>query len=365
MKFESTVENLRDAVSLAARFVQRQASLPVLNSIHLSTNGEQVVLRATNLECGVEVSVPARVAEQGEVAVQSGALVGFLSNNRGTSVSAATDGGTLKVKMERASASIKTVPHEDFPILPHVSAENSFTLKASDFSRALRSVLHCASTSNIKPELQAVLINGEGGKLYAVATDSFRLAEKYVPLKSKGGVPSLLLPARNAAELVRILDGVKGDVEVYYNDNQTSLQAGPVYYTSRLIDGTFPNYRQIVPDAFNTEAVVLREDLAQALRGLAVFNDKFMQMSLSVHPKEKEVRLVSRNADVGEEECALKAAVSGDAIAMSFNSKYFADGLLPLSGESVRLRMNGAGRPMLIQDVTDDSFFYLAMPMNR
>ncbi len=173
------------------------------------------------------------------------------------------------------------------------------------------------------------------------------------------------MPARNVSELVRILEGVKGDIEVYYNDNQFSIQIEGVYYTSRLLDGTYPNYTQIVPKSFTTEVVLLRDDLSQALKGLSVFNDKFLQVVFMVQPKEKTVHLSSRNADVGEEECVLKAAVSGEQITMTFNSKYLADGLTPLAGESVRIRLNGAGRPALIQDVADDSFFYLAMPMNR
>ncbi len=110
-----------------------------------------------------------------------------------------------------------------------------------------------------------MLIFGEAGKVTAVATDSFRLAEKSIPLRGGGDVAQLLLPARNAAELMRIVESTNTDVELYYNDNQLSTHVGEVYYTSRLIDGAFPNYRQIIPKSFTSEAVVLREDLSSAL----------------------------------------------------------------------------------------------------
>ena len=365
MRFECTVENLVEAASIAARFVQRGGTMPTLNSIYLETNGDSVVLRATNLEYGVEVVVPARVLSSGAAAISSATLIGFISNSHGHSIECTVDGGVMKLKTERTSATIKTTPHDDFPILPRIPAEHSFVVKAQDLAKGIRSVLNCASVSNVKPELQSVLVYGDVGKLYFVATDSFRLAEKQVALKSPGSVPNLLMPARNVSELVRILEGVKGDIEVYYNDNQFSIQIEGVYYTSRLLDGTYPNYTQIVPKSFTTEVVLLRDDLSQALKGLSVFNDKFLQVVFMVQPKEKTVHLSSRNADVGEEECVLKAAVSGEQITMTFNSKYLADGLTPLAGESVRIRLNGAGRPALIQDVADDSFFYLAMPMNR
>ena len=365
MKFECTTEQLLKAVTITARFVEKRANLPVLASVLVSAEGGRVVLRATNLECGVEVVVLAKVTEDGVAAVPGGVLLGFLSNAKGKNVSAAMVGEVFKIETERASASIKTITHDDFPILPRVSAERSFTIKAADLTKAIRSVAYCASTSTIKPELQSVLIFGEASKLVAVATDSFRLAEKSIALRGGGDVAQLLVPARNAAELMRIVEGVSGDVEVYYNDNQLSTHVGDVYYTSRLIDGAFPNYRQIIPKAFTTEAVVLREDLSSALKSLSVFADKFAQVSFTMEPAKKAILLSSRNPDVGEQTSTVRATVSGEQFTMNFNGRYLADSLQAISGESVRIHSNGPGKPLLIKDAGDESFLYLAMPMNR
>ncbi|HWB33807.1 MAG TPA: DNA polymerase III subunit beta [Candidatus Paceibacterota bacterium] len=365
MKFESPTEQLLSAVSLASRFVEKRANLPVLGSILMVAEHGRVILRATNLECGVEVSIPAKVSQEGITAVPGSVLAGFLGNARGKSVTATLAGGTLKVETDRASASIKVVPHEDFPTLPQVSASSSFSAKAGDIARLLRSVAYCASTSAIKPELQSVLLYAEGNKLIAAATDSFRLAEKTVSLRSQGSVPHLLIPARNAVEFNRILEGGSGDVEVYYNEHQISAHVGNVYFTSRLIDGAFPNYRQIIPKEFSTEAVVLREDMSSALKSLSIFADKFAQVSLAIEPSKKSVLLTSRNPDVGEQISTLNATISGEPVAVNFNSKYLADSLQPIAGESVRLHSNGPGKPLLVKDASEDSFFYLAMPMNR
>jgi DNA polymerase-3 subunit beta len=365
MKFESPTDQLLKAVSTAARFVERRANLPVLSSILLAGEGGRLTLRATNLECGVEITLPVKLAGDGVAAVPGSVLLGFLSNARGKSVSATLTGELLKVESDRVQASIKTLPHDDFPILPRVSAERSFTVKAADFMRAIRAVAYCASTSTIKPELQSVLMYGEGGKLTLVATDSFRLAEKSIVLKAGGSVPQLLLPARNAAELMRILEGASGDVEIYYNDNQLSTHVGDVYYTSRLIDGAFPNYRQIVPKTFSTEAVVLREDLSTSLKSLSVFADKFSQVAFAINPAKKAVTLSSRNVDVGEQISTIKATITGEDLAMNFNGRYLADSLQAIAGDSVRVQSNGPGKAILIKDASDETFFYLAMPMNR
>ncbi len=365
MKFETTTEQFSFAVSVAARFAERRPNLPVLSSIFISVEGGRVVLRATNLECGVEVVLPVKSTTPGVAAVPASVLVGFLNNVRSKTVTCSFVGELFKVETERASAQIKTIPHDDFPLLPKVSADHSFTIKSADLAKAIRAVAYCAATSTIKPELQSVLLYGEGNTLTAVATDSFRLAEKTVPLRGGGSVPQMLLPVRNAAELMRILDNAKQDVEIYYNDNQLSTQVDTVYYTSRLIDGTFPNYKQIVPKTFSTEAVVLREDLGGALKSLSIFADKFSQVSLAIEPAQKSLLLSSRNPDVGEQTATLRATVSGEKFGVSFNGRYLADSLQAIAGESVRLQANGAGKPMLIKDAADTSFFYLAMPMNR
>ena len=365
MKFETTLETFLTAVSITARFSEKKSNLPVLGCILITADGNRIILRATNLECGVEVIVPAKVSTDGIVAVPAQVLAGFLGNTRGKSVFFSLLGEVVKIQTENAQASIKTLKHDDFPVLPRVSAEHSFKIKSFDLVRAIRSVVYCASLSAIKPELQSVLVYGDAGKLTTVATDSFRLAEKTVHMRAGGSVPELLIPARNAAELMRILEGVNAEVELYYNDNQLSVQTDGVYYTSRLLDGAFPNYKQILPKKFTTEAVVLREDMAGSLKSLSIFADKFAQVSLSLDTAKKSMFLSSRNPDVGEQISTIKAAISGEPITVSFNGRYLADSLQSVSGDSVRLHSNGPGKAMLIKDAGDESFLYLAMPMNR
>jgi DNA polymerase-3 subunit beta len=352
MKFETILEEFSSAITTLARFAERRTNLPVLSTILITAENGRLLLRATNLECGAEMSVSAKVTGEATAAIPANTLSGFLNNARGKNVSVSLKGEVVKVETQNSSALIKTLPHDDFPLLPRVSADHSFHIKAADLVRAIRSVVHCASLSAVKPELQSVLLYADAGKLIAVATDSFRLAEKTVPQSKGGSVPHLLLPARNATELMRILENMSGDIEVYYNEHQ-------------LLDGTFPNYRQIIPKDFSTEAVVLREELGIALKSLSVFADKFAQVSLTIEPSKKAILLTSRNPDVGEQTSTLKATIKGEGMTVSFNSRYLADSLQSIAGDSVRLHSSGPGKAMLIKDATDASFLYLAMPMNR
>ena len=365
MKFETTVEQLNTAVATSTRFTDKRPNLPVLATILLIAEQGRLLLRATNLECGIEITVPAKVLQEGIAAVPAHTLSSFLSTLKGKQVSVFLKDHTIQVETDHMVASIKTLPPEDFPTLPRVAASTSFSVKSIDLIKAIRSVGYCASTSSIKPELQSVLLSAEAGKLTVAATDSFRLAEKTILLRSRGSVPRLLFPARNAMEFIRLLETHNGDVDVYYNENQISAHINNTYFTSRLIDGSFPNYQQIIPKSFTTEVVVLREDLSQALKSLSVFSDKFFHIILAVEPAKKTLVLSSHNPDVGEQISTLRATIVGEAISMSFNGRYVADSLQSIAGESVRIHANGTGKAIVMKDASDESFLYLVMPMNR
>ena len=365
IRFETNTEQFYKAVLITSRFVERRPNLPTLSGILVAAENGRLLLRSTNLECGVELSLPAKAGGNGVVVIPAHTLLGFLSNVKSKSVTVSQRGELITIESERMIASMRTLPHEDFPTLPHVSASTSFSTKTVDIMRALKSVAYCASTSTVKPELQSVLLYGEVGKLYAVATDSFRLAEKVIPLRTSGSVPHMLFPARNATEFIRILENNSGDIDIYYSENQISSHVETVYFTSRLLDGSFPNYKQIVPKSFSTEAVVLREDFAQALKALSVFADKFSHISFSIEPSKKALVLSARNPDIGEQTTTIHATVSGEAVSMSFNGRYLSESMQSISGESIRIQSNGAGKAILIRDAVDTTFLYMAMPMNR
>jgi DNA polymerase III subunit beta len=366
MKVECATMDLKEAATLAQRFTNKQAQLEALQGVLLIAEGKTLTLRATNLEFGVEVSIPAKIVDTGVCAV-SGATLASLTNNLPLSVKTTTlavEGSLLTLTTDKSVSHIKTLAHEDFPILPTVSAENTFTIDAGEFAKLLRSVAFCAAISSIKPELQSVLVYSEDGKLTAAATDSFRLAERSISYKGTE-VPHILIPVRNAAELIRILESGKGSVDVYFSENQLSIRLDDIYFTTRLIDGSFPNYRGLLPGSFETEALVLKEDLSQALKTIAVFADKYAQVTLSVAPKKKEVAFSSRNTDVGEHTIAIPATCSGQSVEMNFNGKYIADALQSVTGESLRLGLNGPGKPLAMLSGSEKGFIYIVMPMNR
>ena len=164
---------------------------------------------------------------------------------------------------------------------------------------------------------------------------------------------------------MRIFSETTGNIKVCFNKNQISFSSNNIYLTSRVIDGIFPDYRQIIPKETKTEAVVLKQDLLNALKLSNIFSDKFNQVNLKIVPKEKIFELSSANNDVGENKTYLDAAISGAAVELGFNYKYFLDCFQSINTDSVSIKLNESSRPIVISPVSDPSFTYLIMPMNR
>lgn len=364
MNIEITHKDLQHAVKGAARVVQKNPQLPVLGGILIEATHGRVYIRATNLEVGLEYVVPGKVEGEGIVAVPAQILTSFVSTLKGDgAVSLKTSGDTLTVKTKLGSTKIKVLPHDDFPTLPKASG-TTFGIPAPKLSKSFDSVAFCASPSMIRPELASIFLKGTEDGLVSVATDSFRLAEKKVPLEKSVPFDPILIPARNVHDIIYVLDGAE-KVSVSLDEHHVTFDTGKGFITSRLTVGNFPDYTQILPKTFTTHATMLTQDLLDALKTVAIFSDSFSKVTVDVSPGEKKFILLAQNMDTGETIENVSAALEGDDISMNFNHRYIAEVYQVLGSDSTQLSFSGPGKPLLVQGVGDTSFTYIVMPMNR
>lgn len=365
MQFTTPKEKILNAVLIAERIVGKKESLPVLSCILLEASKELSV-RATNLEAGVDVKVPGEVGEKGIVAVPAAVLSQTLRAVSGDKVTLKTDGPNLLIESRGSKTLIKAVPHDEFPTFSVSGKGKGLQIARERILQALQSVSYAASTSMIRPELGSVYIKVEDSKLLAVATDSFRLAEKTVSDASGGGSADVLVPLKHAQELVHILEKVDAEnVEISVDDAQLALVADGLEFASRVIDGTFPNYKEIMPKSFSTEATLLKGDFSETLRKARVFAGADQHVGFHLYPKKKVFDVTAQSAAIGEMSDTLEAAVSGDDIDVNFHIGYVADCLQSIPSDSITLGFSGAGKPLVIKGVSDASFTYLVMPLNR
>lgn len=365
MKIECSTEKIKNALMIVERITGKNLTLPVLESILFIAKDKTLTLRATNLSVGVETKVVTKIEKEGVVAIKGNVLSSLFSilKNDQTVILELIDSNLL-VKTKSNTILLKSVSYEDFPTIPIIKG-NEFIISSKKFIEGVKSVYYSASISEIKPEIGSVYIYPDENFLVFVSTDSFRLAEKRINLKQNMSFDGVLIPFKNIVEIIKIFENTEGDLKISFQKNQISISTPEIYLTSRIIDGIFPDYKQIIPKESTTEVVVLKQDFMSSLKIANIFSDKFNQITLIVNPKNKIFEIKAKNTEVGENTTILSGALTGEDVLANFNYKYIIDCFQSITEDSLNLKLNGNNKAMIIQGIGDSSFKYLVMPMNR
>ncbi len=366
MKIECIKEKLLEAIAKADRITGKNLSLPILSCIHIKASKNSLIIRSTNLDCGIEVVIPAKVDKEGEIALHGSVLSSLLSGlPKEKNITLESKDGNIQVSTSSNNTVIKTFSPDDFPNIPKLDTHKTIEISPKTLVKGLKSVIYSASISTIKPELASVYVYKDGSELVFVSTDSFRLAEKKMKIKETLDFPSVIIPAKNVADIIKTLENISDDVKVFFDKNQIAFEAKDLYLMSRVVDATFPDYKQIIPKTFVTEVIVLKQDLVDSLKTSNVFSDKFNQINMKAMPSKKSFIIATKNSDVGEYTNSIDSSVSGQDIEINFNYKYIADCFQSIDADSISLSIGGVNKPLVMRGVSDKSFMYLVMPMNR
>lgn len=357
-------EQFFSKLELVGRVSTKHVTLPVLQCVLIEAKDETLVLKATNLEIGIETHVSAKIEEEGSIAVPASTLIQTINLLNKKQVTLRSEDNSLFVEGDGSETQIKSIPHDEFPTIPKLKGEAQ-VLQNNLFTLGLKSVVFAASQSSIKPELGSVYVyQKKEHTLTFVATDSFRLMEKTVPQKNITFDESILIPQKNAVEIARICELMESDPELRVSENQCAFQFNEgVYVTSRLTTGSFPDYAQIIPKEYVTHTTLLKNDLTHAFKKTNIFLNKFMQVGL--HVTQKSLTVHADSGEVGTTTESIKATTEGDDLTLNFNQRYVAEALPHIASDSVVLHFAGIGRPMVIEGVDDKTLRYLVMPMNK
>lgn len=365
MEIRISRPQLTQALELLTRISTKHVTLPVLQCALMEAHESTLTLKATNLELSIEIAVPCTTAEVGVVAVPATTLLQSIQYDTEAEITLRVEEGVLLLESKKTNTSIKSIPHEEFPVINKLKGK-AMVVNRALFSLGIKTTAFAASVTSIKPELGSVFIQQKREQsLTFVATDAFRLMEKTVPQKGVILEQNLLVPQKNAIEISRLCDLLTEDPEFIVSENQCALSfvKEGVYITSRLVTGSFPDYEQIVPKEYVTKVTVLKSDLLKAFKKTSVFLNKFQQVTISV--MEGGVTFSAHNSEVGHVTDSVAAVVEGDDLSLNFNQQYIVESLGHVSDESVILNFAGIGRSLVITGVGDKSLRYLVMPMNR
>ena len=363
MKIICLQENLKNNLNITQNIIGRNLTLPILNNLLLETEKGRLKISSTNLEIGINTWTSCKAEKEGAITCPAKILAGFINGLPNKKVELEVKNNVLIIKCENYKASLRGLPADDFPIIPKIKEPASIEIKNSVFKDGLSQVVGAASLSESRPEIAGILLKPEKNNLKLVATDSFRLAEKIIFDADKKAefVQPLIIPQRTVQELIRILAEKEGDLKICLGSNQVLFDVDETQLISRLIDGQYPDYQQIIPTSFAIQAIVDKEELLNAIRIAGLFSSKINDVKFSLQSGKLEI--LSQDRDLGENKTDLPAETKGKNIQVVFNYRYLLEGLGNITTKQVFLGLNSESSPAIIKPVGDDTYLYLIMPI--
>ncbi|MFY9484483.1 MAG: DNA polymerase III subunit beta [Patescibacteria group bacterium] len=363
MKLSCTQANLLKGVATVSRITSPRPTLPVLANIYCGTEKGRLKLSATDLEIGVTTWIGAKIEEEGKITVPARMFYELVSNNSDETIDLALENTTVTIKSKHFDAHLKGIDASEFPLIPEVKKEVTLTIPALKFKEAIDEVVFAAATDETRPVLTGILIKADAKEMRFVATDSFRLAEKVIKLAKPGGSLQVIVPARPLQEVARLIEPSIDQVELAIAQNQIKITLGNTELVSRLLEGNFPDYEQIIPTKHNTSAIVSRTKLIEALRAAHIFARDGAGSVVMRLKDPTSVTVEATAQELGSNITTIETKRTGEPIEISFNIKFLIDGLNAMGAEQVELLFVDKSSPALVNPVGAGDYRYLVMPL--
>lgn len=367
MKFTCTQENLARGLSAVSRVASKSAVLAILNNVLIIAEDGRVQLQTTNLELAISVTIRAKVEKPGRYTAPSRLLTEFISLLGNERVTLELAEGGLRVVSGHTQTTIKGSPAEDFPVLPTHDTTTETTIPATTLRAALEGTTFAAANDESRPEISGALISLSGTTGVIVATDSYRLAEqRLTTLSPVSADRKVILPSRAAEELLRLAPNDDTVVTIKLGDDQARFLLPDTEIVSRVIEGQYPDYQQIIPTSWTTKITCDREELLANVRATSLFcKAGINDITVAIDPTEKQIRLSAANSQLGEHAASVDATIDGQAISSVFNFRYLSDGIQSLGGSTTTIELQDQNAPAVLRNPDRKDALYLLMPIRQ
>jgi DNA polymerase-3 subunit beta len=374
MKITCTKENLLKSLSLVANLASKSVNLPILSNVLIKTDDQKVEIIATNLELAIVVNLRAKIEKAGSFTVPAKTLLDFVALLNEEKVEIEQVENELLICCGKSSTKIKGMPADEYPVIPQNSEGQGFLISAEDLSKGLNQVNLAAARNDIRPELSGVLFsfNSENnGKLIMAATDSYRLAEKKIKLIQGNEIFRVIVPGRTAQEIVHILSSAneleaEKNARIIVNENQITVNYNSVQMISRLVEGNYPDYTQIIPVNFKTQAKFFASKITKEIKAASLFTTVGVNaVSLDFDVSAGLIKISSNSTQTGEYKSEMEVNITGENNSILLNHRYLVDGLNNIPSDEGMLKIINGDSPCVLAGVNDDSYLYIIMPIRQ
>jgi DNA polymerase-3 subunit beta len=361
-------ENLARGLSVVSRAVSSRSTLPVLANVLLRTEDAGLKLTTTNLEIGMTCWVPGRIDDEGAFTVPARLFSDIVSGlPAGERVDLEIkDGAALHIRAGRYQTHLRGIDAEEFPVIPSAGERPTTRVSQKLLKHALAEVAFAAASDEARPILTGVLTRFSGEQLTLAAADNYRIAVKTLPILLPVEETSLVVPARSYTELMRILGDTDDPVDIMLAParSQVIFHVETTELVTRLIDGQFPNYQQVLPASHSTRVLMDRDDLLKAVRLSALIASSAANVvKLRVGDEGSPGITIAAVAEIGDAEGQVDAEMEGDAVTVAFNARYLTEALQNVVGERLALELNGPLSPGVFKPVDDPDYVHVIMPV--
>lgn len=375
MKISGLQENLKQGLFVVNHIANKNINLPILNNVLISALDGKIKLTSTNLEVGIVYVVRGKIEKEGSFTVDSKIISDYINLLPNKKVDVVLNEDVLGVDCENYKTKMKGLSAEEFPLIPVVERNDEYVVNADDFKKALSQVVFAASNSETRVELSGALFVFKGGEMIIAATDSYRLAEKKIKLQ-KGGKEEkkVIVPARTLQELGRILsglsDGSLGEdadkLSFYLSENQILFVYGGMELVSRLIEGQYPDYEQIIPTQSKTKTIVEKGELVKAVKAASLFSKTGINdINLDFPAGKNKVVVSSASGQTGENITEIDSTVEGEDNGVVVNHRYLLDGLNNIDSQNVRVEIVDGNTPCVLRPEKEKDYLYIIMPIKQ
>lgn len=359
-----TQENLAKGLAIVGRSVGTRTTLPVLNNILIKTEKGGLKLSATDLEVGINTWIGAKVDQDGAITIPAKLLVDYINNNSDKKISLNLKEANLYLVSDHFKTNIKGIDATEFPLIPQVKKQTEIVISSQNLQSAITKTLIAVALDESRPVLAGIYFHVKGDTLKMVSTDSYRLAEQKITLDKKvENEFSFIVPYRPMSEVLRILSDSLDKVMIYPGENQVEFVMGETTLVSRLINGAFPDYEQIIPDKATTQVSVDARELTGAIKMAQIFaRESANNIKLKLNPPS-QISIIATSPHLGDNISEIKSDVTGEKMEISFNAKFILDALQVLKSDRIKIDLSSDTKPGLVYGEKDSNYLYVIMPL--
>lgn len=368
MKATINQQKIAKALNIVTKAINNNNTLPILNNILVETTEQGLKFSATNLEIAISYTSTGSITEQGSITIPAKLITSYVSLLHNTDLELSSDEKlNLHIQSDTSKTEIKGLQPEDYPSIPKIEEQDQFKIKIKDLLQAINQTVFASSINNTRPILSGVYVHVEEKQVTFAATDSYRLAEKKVAIESSSSEElSCIVPGKTLQELSKILPlfNEELDISISLNKNQISFQVEDLLVVSRLIEGNFPNYKEIIPKDVNTTIIADASELNLALKRINLFAREINNsIHLEGHKESKKLNISTDETKIGAEVTELDIDIQGENNRISLNSQYLLDVLNIHSSGALILKVVEKSKPIKVVTEKDDNFVYIIMPL--